>query len=320
MFTNFINSFRNTLSEFNPEDLTGVRLNKILWWLGIAFIIGFILPYYDWKFHLQLAPKFSSNHEPIAVLTALLYFYLPVVYGIVLILAGRFKQQNSFNIILLCLSFLLLLILPRELHKTELAFFQITSINLFGTFGLMVLSNCLLFIGISHTDKVLKLTSSRNLTIAGALLFLMNLLIPFQLYCKDFDVSYLYDRMLLLAPVDLIGDRNILTGIVLAVYLILMVVLIIRVLFFTKIEGVKNKGINMLLFTATWFILICGMLFAGNIDIMLNGARFSVYPWRENVRECLYYIKSILYILPLIGLIFISVYKLLTDNITKKRE
>lgn len=318
MFNNFIISFDNTVNQFKPENLTGEQLVNIFRWFGIAFIIGFFIPYYDGKLEFFLTPAVYSNQQTMSEFALLFCCYMPVVYGIILCIIPNYLTQERFNIVLLCMSVIALFFLPAELHKTRFPFFEITSINLTGTFWLFVVSNCLLLIGISSPDRASKLLSARYLVIAGAILFLVNAFVPFQIYLRDFNVAALFKQNLILAPFSLMKYNTIFTGIVLAVYLILMLVLIVYVLFFSKTGGAENR--NMRLFVIAWLILIAGMFLAGNGDIMLNAPGSSSYTNNEIERECLAYIKSVLYILPLAGIVFLSVSKLVTEFSGKRKE
>lgn len=315
MFTNF----KNYMSAFTPEDLTGEKLSGILRGLGIAFIISFLIPHYDGRFEFLIEPEMSLQHGIFSAFTGVFSFYLPLLYGVLLIILSNYVQQKFFNIVFFCMALFPLLIFHRELHETRLSFFELTSINQAGTFWLAVLANCILLIGISHSNKVFKFITPRNFLLAGSLLFLINLFIPFYSYTRDFNIAYCVKKMLILTPFDLIGDGFLFTGIVLAVFIFIMMFLIVRAVFFPKTDELQNKSSNMSLFAAAWIFLIAGMLLAGNIDIFVRASRFTFHPWRENVRECIYFIKSALYILPLMSIIFLSASKLFTGIISKMK-
>jgi hypothetical protein len=311
MFNNFINSFNKALSS-------GEQLVNIFRWLGIIFMIGFFVPYYNGRLEFFLTPTAFFNRQTMSEFTLLFCCYMPVVYGIILCVIPNYLEQKHFNIVLLCMSVIALFFLPAELHKTRFPFFEITSINLTGTLWLFVLSNCLLLVGISLPGFTFKFVTSKHLVIGGTLLFLLNAILPFQMYLRDFYVASIFNQNLFLAPFSLFKYKTVLTGIVLAAYLIFILIVIANALFYSKTGEAERRNIR--LFVIAWLILIIGMLLAGIGDIMLIGQGPSSYTFPEIERESLAYIKSILYIIPLTGIVFLSIAGLFIEKAGNKEE
>lgn len=84
-----------------------------------------------------------------------------------------------------------------------------------------------------------------------------------------------------------------------------------ELVFKTKGE-VNNKHIKGL-YAASWLIFLGGMFIAGNADIFIAGVSESGYPWRAHIRESLYYLKSVLYLFPLLVLLIIQVFRLIKE-------
>ncbi len=323
MFTSIINAINGTITGLAEENQSLYFKEKILRWIGIALLASFIFPSINFEAQLQFAfepelhKRAMQSYSPVLSYTL---FYLPLVFGIILLIAPLYLKKKTLNILLFCMALFALIVLPAALFETGLNYYEITSNSLFGTVWLFIISNALILTGISITGEEDNIIKPRYLIIAGSILFILNLLIPAPFYLWDYSMfTYMSSKMFVAVPFELFSSEHAITGLVLIVYLLLMLAFIIWELFLRKDVIQRGRDTGLKLFAVLLIFYFAGILISANIDILIYYIGYSRYPGKVNVRESFHFIKAALLIIPVIALTGISLINII-NFIRMKRE
>lgn len=201
MNKSLIDYFSNIFDYLNPRSVKGEKYGRAVKAIGLLLTAGFILPIFYRTVQFEFEPGPKSVYSGISDFVRIILFYIPIIYGFVLLVYSNIAAEKNFDIPVLIFALIPFILLPASLCSTDLEFFRITGINTIGTIWLFVLCHLLLLTGILLKKEEIKYTSPRILIIASLIIFIINLFVPAGIYIWDFMISYSRDKMLITLPV-----------------------------------------------------------------------------------------------------------------------